>query len=82
MDEISPNVIPLTSNLEDKDPPFVNMMSWDTCPMLGDVDIPIGIILTNVNDWERHIRHLILPFLGSSLSNQFNITSRHVNLNM
>ncbi len=50
--------------------------------MLGDVDIPIGIILTNVNDWERHIRHLILPFLGSSLSDQFNITSRHVNLNM
>jgi hypothetical protein len=82
MDEISSNIIPLASNLEDKDPPLVSMMSWDTCPMLGDVDIPIGIILTNVNDWGRHIRHLIFPFLGSSPSNQFNMVSRHVKLNM
>jgi hypothetical protein len=82
MDEIAPNIIPLTSNLENKDPPLVSMMSWDTCPMLGDVDIPIAIILTNVNDWGKDIRHLILPFLGSSPSNQFNMASRHVNLNM
>jgi hypothetical protein len=82
MDAIAPNIIPVTSNLEDIDPPLVSMMSWDTCPMIGDVDIPIGIILTNVNDSGRHNRHLALLFLGSNPSNQFNMVSRHVNLNM
>lgn len=62
MDAIAPNIIPLASNLEDIDPPLVSMMLWDTCPMLGDVDIPIGIILTNLNDSGRHNRHLALLF--------------------
>jgi hypothetical protein len=48
MDLATPKITPFTLNLEDEDIPFVGLMG--TCPMLGDVDVPIGTISTKVNE--------------------------------
>jgi hypothetical protein len=48
MDATTPNITPLTSNLKDENILFVGHMG--TCPMLGDVDVLVGIVSTNVND--------------------------------
>jgi hypothetical protein len=51
MDITTPNITPHTSNLEDEDLHFVNFVA--TCPMFGDVDVLVNIVLTNVTDWGR-----------------------------
>ncbi len=59
MDIATPNITPHTSNLEDENLHFVNFVG--TCLMLGDVDVLVNIVLTNVNDWGRCIYHLASP---------------------
>jgi hypothetical protein len=43
MDVATPNITPFTSNLKDENPLFISLMG--TCPMLQNVDMPIGMIL-------------------------------------
>jgi hypothetical protein len=66
MDVTTLTITPLTSNLEDQDSPLVSPMG--TCPMFRDMDVRVCIVSINVNDWARHIWHLVSPFWRSSSS--------------
>lgn len=48
MDVSTPKITPFPLNLEDEDLPFGGLIG--ICPMLGDVDVPIGTISTKIND--------------------------------
>jgi hypothetical protein len=62
MDVSAPKITPFTLNLEVEELPFGDHMG--ICPMLGDVDVPIGTISTKVNDEGGCTWCLDSPFEG------------------
>jgi hypothetical protein len=52
IDITTPNITPFLSNLKVENPRFSGLVG--TCPiLLGDVNVPVGTILPNINHWGK-----------------------------